>query len=837
MKADRKFFNLRGKILFASNAKDFFSVLLFVALLLGCSFSAHAFLPPVCYVNATATGANDGSSWTDAYTNPQFALLNHCSEIWVAKGVYKPTFGTDPTISFVIGPNVGMYGGFAGGETSRDTRDPTHNVTILSGDLADDDVHAGDTHIDVTTDDIRGTNTHSVVVMDGTITAITASTILNGFTITGGDSTIGGGLYCNGAEVSSGNIDGAVCSPTLGIDVFSGNRASVAGGGMYDNGNNGGNSSPSLTDVVFTGNSAPNGGGMFNTVSIGHGDDLNGTSNPRLFNVTFDHNTATNAGGAMYNIASENGLLAPSLANVTFSFNTVTSGGLNEGGGIYNDGESAANVTPSLTNATFFQNSAGLGGGIYNTSDAHSTTSTTLTNVTFNFNTSLKGGAIYNNSDGGNTTESLENVILWADVSSVGRDASEVVNSTSAKTIISDSVISSCPLDDGGTTCVNIFTGDPKLGPLADNGGFTKTLLLEKGSSAIDTANDVHCPTGDQRGIARPQGPHCDIGAVEVMAIPPPVATPLSVQTIINTPIQITLVGTDINPGGPFTYILTSNPFPADVKIAGNIATYTPDTNFVGNDSFTYQAIDSNGISNEALVQVKVVAAPPVAQSLPLAVPHNTTKQITLIGTDSNPGTFVLTYALKDLTTHGTVTLVDNVATYKPMMDYTGPDAFTYTVTDINGLSEPATVTIQVAPAPPTAVPLNIAVPYNTSTQITLAATDSNIGDGPFTYTFNTGLPPTTPPAHGTLSAITGNLVTYTPTHNYSGIDSFTYTATDINGVSIPALVTITIAPPGPPPPDSKGLSAVPALGTWSLTILAGLMGLLAFGRLRCKLE
>jgi hypothetical protein len=57
---------------------------------------------------------------------------------------------------------------------------------------------------------------------------------------------------------------------------------------------------------------------------------------------------------------------------------------------------------------------------------------------------------------------------------------------------------------------------DPLVGPLADNGGPTRTLALLSGSPAIDAVNDEHCPPTDQRGVSRPFGAHCDIGAFEV---------------------------------------------------------------------------------------------------------------------------------------------------------------------------------------------------------------------------------------------------------------------------------------------------------------------------------
>ncbi|MBD3863836.1 T9SS type A sorting domain-containing protein [Olleya marilimosa] len=107
------------------------------------SYSSNCNYEPV-YVDANASGANNGSSWTDAFTTIDAALVGATpnSKLWVAKGVYKPTAKNTPLE--INDTSVAIYGGFDGTETQLSDRDlsliNTTNATIITGDMNGDDI-------------------------------------------------------------------------------------------------------------------------------------------------------------------------------------------------------------------------------------------------------------------------------------------------------------------------------------------------------------------------------------------------------------------------------------------------------------------------------------------------------------------------------------------------------------------------------------------------------------------------------------------------------------------------------------------------------------------------
>ena len=312
--------------------------------------AAHA--QPVIYVDGDATGASDGTSWTDAYTDVQTAIANATAgdSLWIAEGVYTPASASDSIAFTGSKDGIAIFGGFDGTESTRTARAPNEHPTILSGDVAGDDVTGAD-GVTISPADIVGPNSNHVLFLDGTVNgAITENTVIDGVTVTGGKADAsgpaygryGGGLMCDG---SNGNE----CNPTLRNVIFVGNLADSRGGAIYNNGYSGA-SSPTIKNAVFLNNTAnTDGGALFND-----GENV-GVSSPIIVNAVFTGNTASSNGGAMFNDGLVNGLSEPQITNTILWGNSSTS----DGDELYN-ANTAATLAYSIIQGGV--NGSGIGG-------------------------------------------------------------------------------------------------------------------------------------------------------------------------------------------------------------------------------------------------------------------------------------------------------------------------------------------------------------------------------------------------------------------------------------------------------------------------------------------
>jgi hypothetical protein len=249
--------------------------------------------------------------------------------------------------------------------------------------------------------------------------------------------------------------------------------------------------------------------------------------------------------------------------------------------------------------------------------------------------------------------------------------------------------------------------------------------------------------------------------------------------------------------------------------------TYDPDGQFeylpAGNstsDSFTYTVSDGNGGTDTATVTVIIngvynqpvnyppvyyppVNYPPVAVDDNAATPQDTPVTINILSNDFDPDAGdTLTVNSVTQGTHGSVTNNGNNVTYTPALNFTGTDSFTYTISDGNGGTDTAIVTITVTSVnhPPVAVDDNATTSQDTPVTINVLSNDSDPDAGD-TLTVNL----VTPGTHGSVT-INGSNVTYTPDSGFTGTDSFTYTISDGNDGTDTATVTITVASINHPP-------------------------------------
>ena len=268
----------------------------------------------------------------------------------------------------------------------------------------------------------------------------------------------------------------------------------------------------------------------------------------------------------------------------------------------------------------------------------------------------------------------------------------------------------------------------------------------------------------------------------------PPVAQNQSVETEEDTAKIITLVATDVD-STTLTYSIVAQPSHGSLSpVGGDKVVYTPAPNYFGSDSFTFKANDGTLNSNTATVTITVTAVndPPIAQDQSVTTAEDTAKEITLVATD--PDGDALTYIIVSQPQHGSLSTVSgNIVTYTPAANYFGPDGFTFKASDGSLDSNTATVTITVTAVndPPVAQDQAVTTAEDTAKEITLVATD--VENSPLTYSI------VAQPQHGSLSAVSGNKVTYTPAANYSGADSFTFKANDGALDSNTATVSITV--------------------------------------------
>jgi hypothetical protein len=286
-------------------------------------------------------GPWDGVTWATAFRTVQEGLdaaeAVGGGEVWVVKGLYKPTDTRDRSVAFHLKPGVGLYGGFGGTETERDQRDWVEHETVLSGDITDGvDRTQNSQHVVIGADDA----------------------ILDGFTIRDGynmpERRRAHHMTPTVLLEGKGRGTGAavLCfqtTPLVQNCIISDNIASK-GAGMYIIATKTWppgelQPTPTVINCTFTRNYAKGRGGAVSNDLMTH---------PTFIGCTFAENVCDGKGGGMYNDFD----CSPTLVNCVFARNTAQ-----KGGAMANDGMSC----PTITNCSFVDNyGRDMFGGLYN---------------------------------------------------------------------------------------------------------------------------------------------------------------------------------------------------------------------------------------------------------------------------------------------------------------------------------------------------------------------------------------------------------------------------------------------------------------------------------------
>ena len=331
----------------------------------------------------------------------------------------------------------------------------------------------------------------------------------------------------------------------------------------------------------------------------------------------------------------------------------------------------------------------------------------------------------------------------------------------------------------------------------------------------------------DYREVSEKNEPNNQIAIAITVEEPndPPVVKDTLEETAEETPLEGHMSATDPDVGDVLTFTILTEPTGGEVTLDNvntGAYTYAPDTDFNGEDSFTFEVSDGELTSESTgtvTINVTAVNDPPVVAPASVQIDEDGTATGTLTITDPDNVPADFTYEVTTQPSNGSASFSEQeVGTfiYDPDNDFNGNDSFTVTVSDGSAPSAAQTVTITIIAIndAPVVADQSAVTDEDTPVATVLGATDVD-GDA-LTFTLESQ------PTSGSLSGSPPNL-TYTPGPDFTGTDSFTFSATDASlepsGIATFA-ITITAVNDDPVAvndtaniPDNSGPNVIDVLG------------------------
>lgn len=383
------------------------------------------------------------------------------------------------------------------------------------------------------------------------------------------------------------------------ITLTGGFAKHASGGAILNDGG-----SLTINHSLISGNGADGGGGLKSTGPL------------HIIDSTFTQNTGYHEGGAI--------LISGGV--VTIEKSLFQENRSSWGGAISND-QNGGNI--SIINSTFSGNTVGFVGGYFAGGAVSNESLTTITASTFAGNATTAG-------EGNNGADAILNM-GWGHLFLYN---SIVVDPANASLCDGSFDGTDGVLAGDGSCGANIVTTDPVIEPLADNGGPTLTHALLRDAAAVNRGVNERCPATDQRGVTRPVGPHCDLGAYE-LASSPPVIENIEAASSQNqgftTPITVTASDPDndtlsywFDCDGDGSYEIGPQPEHVhDCLMTG-----------LGDVSVGVQVSDFTGLTDDGTVIIRVLDAAPIITNVsvtPDTIEEN--NEVSLAATFWDPGT------------------------------------------------------------------------------------------------------------------------------------------------------------------------------------------------------